>query len=126
MILLDTNVAYWSLVADDNIGDSARRLMSVQRCYVSAISVLEFRIKAMKGKLHIPDGLLGRLTSFGFHSLPFTAEDAEVLPRFPSLVSLDPFDRMLLAQAQRNEMTFLTSDRILLDLEESWIKDARK
>ena len=45
--------------------------------------------------------------------------------RFPALVRHDPFDRMILAQAEAERMTLLTADRTLLVLGQTWIVDAR-
>lgn len=43
---------------------------------------------------------------------------------FPALDEHDPFDRMLVAQAQTDGLTFFTADGTLLDPDAPWIQDA--
>ena len=124
MILLDTNVVFWSLVNDELVGSTARSRMNSTSCYISSISIVEFRIKEMKGKLQMPDRISERVTALGFHLIDFGPRHADALKDFPELVGNDPFDRMLLAQASVDGLEFLTSDRALKALDKPWIIDA--
>jgi PIN domain nuclease of toxin-antitoxin system len=126
VILLDTQVAFWSVVDPDRIGHTARTRMSSAACYVSAISLVEFRIKEMNGKLRLPPALASEFEGQGFGALAYRSEHADALLRFPSLAARDPFDRMLLGQAAADGLDFLTSDRTLLALGQPWIIDATK
>lgn len=115
MILLDTQVVFWSMVDPDRIGPRARSLITTSRSrFVSSITHVEFAIKQMKGKIHVPTELPARLSAAGFEALAFTDLHANGLRALPTLVGHDPFDRMLLAQAQVDQLTFVTSDRHLL------------
>jgi PIN domain nuclease of toxin-antitoxin system len=79
---------------------------------VSAVSVWELEIKRLKGKLAAPDDLLDRLEAAGFRLLdvtPDNALDAARLPRHHG----DPFDRLLVAQAQAEAATLVTHDGTL-------------
>lgn len=125
MILLDTNAVYWGMTGDDRLGSGARDLLSGEpQRYVSSITHVELVIKQMVGKLHLPGDLAERLVGIGLQGLPYTEKHAVGLRTFPSLARHDPFDRMLLAQAHVEGMSFLTGDRALLSLDQPWIIDA--
>ena len=125
MILLNTHVVYWSVTDPARLGPQTKDLInrSIHR-YVSSVSHVEFRIKAMKGRLRLPDNLPAALASNGLLGLPFSGEHAAAMEWFPELSTHEPFDRMLLAQAAHERLTFLTADRRLLDLNRPWISNA--
>lgn len=126
MILLDTSVLIWVLEATPQLGARARdRIAADSAVHVSPISVAEISIKAMTGKLRLPDDLPGKLVAHGFVELPLMNDHATRLGRFPELDRHDPFDRLLVAQAHRTGMDFMTSDRALLKLGRDFIVDAR-
>jgi PIN domain nuclease of toxin-antitoxin system len=126
MLLLDTQVVLW--VLDGNarrLGLAARdRIAQATAVHVSAATVWELTIKSMLGKLTVPAGLPGLLKEQGFELLTITAEDAEAIRGFPEIGRHDPFDRVLVAQADRAGLTLLTADRILLALGHDFIVDA--
>lgn len=127
MLLLDTHVTLW--VTDDNprLGQQARtRITAADRVHISAATVWELTIKAMLGKLTVPDRLSDRLEEQGLTLLDITARDAEGIGNYPELVRHDPFDRLIVAQAERTGLEVLTADTVLLDLERPFILDARK
>lgn len=127
MILLDTNVVYWGVTGSERLGPGALgRLQRAPSRFVSSITHVEFAIKQMSGKLHVPEDLPALLTGAGLEPLAYTEIHAAALHRFPTLVGHDPFDRMLLAQAKAEGLDFLTSDRQLLALDEPWILDATR
>lgn len=57
--------------------------------------------------------LSARLKELGFQSLPITQEHAVATAALPSL-HFDPFDRIMIAQAQIEAMTFVTRDAHVL------------
>lgn len=125
MLLLDTQVVLWILDRNPRLGPSARaRIADATAVHVSAATVWELTIKSMLGKLTVPDGLSGLLKEQGFALLTITAEDAEAIREFPEIARHDPFDRVLVAQADRAGLTLLTADRILLALGNDFIIDA--
>ena len=77
--------------------------------FVSAVSVAEISITASLGKLAAPDDLLPDLEESGFLSLPLEAEHAARLRELP-WHHRDPFDRMLIGQAQVEQLTVATVD----------------
>ena len=58
--------------------------------------------------------------------LSIAARDAEGIRAYPELVRHDPFDRLIVAQAERAGMHMLTADQVLLDLKRPFIVDARE
>ena len=60
----------------------------------------------------MPDGLTDELEAEGFVSLPITAAHAELAPSLPAH-HRDPFDRMLVAQAQLETLVLVTADQLL-------------
>lgn len=126
MILLDTNSLIWVLSGSPSLGDDAKqRLVTSTRPHFSAVSVLEMAIKRAIGKLQVPPDPRGSALSAGLHDLPFTSQHAAGVDGFPELARHDPFDRMLLAQAEVEGMHLLTSDRVLLGLGLDWVIDSR-
>lgn len=110
-LLLDTHVLLWWLDDDGGISKATRsRIADPQTVvYVSAVSAWEIGIKKTLGKLSAPDDLIDQLQKGGFSELPITIADgllAGALPRHHD----DPFDRMLVAQAQRHGLTIVTGD----------------
>ena len=128
-ILLDTNALVWVLAHHDGgkLGKDARQaLQAAKVVYVSPVSVLELRIKAMLGKLEVGEDLLSDIAASGCDMLEYSGHDADAIRCFPQLARHDPFDRMLLAQAQTQHLTLLTADTALLCLDLPFVMDARR
>lgn len=111
-LLLDTHVLIWwrdserpavRAAAYDAIADPASEV------FVSVASVWEIAIKRALGKLHAPGSLTQALGAVGFRELPITAFHAEQAGGLP-LHHTDPFDRMLVAQAQAEGLILVTRD----------------
>jgi PIN domain nuclease of toxin-antitoxin system len=101
----------WWLGDDDSLPAATRSAISdpATDVAVSSISIAEVSIKSTLGKLRapsIPDDLLAEN---GLSVLPFTTDHARRLLELP-LHHRDPFDRMLIAQAIHEQMTFATID----------------
>jgi PIN domain nuclease of toxin-antitoxin system len=77
--------------------------------YVSAVTAWEISIKRTVGKLTAPDDLEDQLREGGLSELPITVGDALLAGALPRHHD-DPFDRMLVAQAQRRALTIVTRD----------------
>lgn len=80
--------------------------------FVSAASVWEIAIKRSIGKMEAPDDLLERVEEANFEPLPVGFDHAERVAALP-LHHRDPFDRLLVAQAQVEGATLVTVDRAL-------------
>ena len=127
MLLLDSQCVLWLLDDSPRLGPRARQtISSAQGVYVSAATVWELTIKTMLGKLSVPTELSAVLTEQGLLPLSITAEHAEAVQEYPELARHDPFDRLLVAQAEGAGLRLLTADRVLLGLQRSFILDATK
>lgn len=115
-ILLDTHVFLWYTKSDRKLNAKSRAMIqNAIEVYVSSASIWEASIKARLGKLDVKiDDLVKAITSSGFLELPITAEHAAATGRLSEL-HRDPFDRILLAQAITEPLTFLTADEMLKD-----------
>ncbi len=96
---------------DSSLGEVARARISDpgSTIFVSAATVWEISIKRALGKLEVPSDLLGQLELNRFEPLSMTishAYAAGALPRHHD----DPFDRMLVAQAMKEDLILLTAD----------------
>ena len=72
----------------------------------------EIRLKQSLGKLRLPADLTERLAAESFESLPLTASQTQQVSLLP-WCHRDPFDRMLVAQAQVEKLVLLTADEAL-------------
>ncbi len=111
-LLLDSHVYLWWLADDARLSERARRAIADSRSivHVSAATVWELAIKAALGRLDTGGAdLADEIAANGFVELPITARHAAQsggLPRHHD----DPFDRMLIAQAQSEELVLVTRD----------------
>jgi PIN domain nuclease of toxin-antitoxin system len=112
--LLDSHVALWWLAADPTIGvECRRRVDTAAEVLVSVITPWELGVKRALGKVDYPDGLVDALRASGFDLLAVTAEHAELAPTLPPH-HRDPFDRMLVAQAQLESLVVVSADESLV------------
>ncbi len=111
-LLLDTNALIWSLAHHERLSPGASSAIEDpgNDVFVSVVSAWEIEIKTAKGKLHQPTDLRAALGAQGFAPLNLEMKHVlavESLPRHHR----DPFDRILVAQAQVEGLTLVTSDR---------------
>ena len=113
-VLLDTHVLLWWLFDDSRLGPRVRATVADGRneIFVSAVSVAEIAIKRSLGKLSGPPGLLGGLVEEGFRELALLSTHAIALETLP-MRHRDPFDRMLIAQAMTDSLTFASYDPLI-------------
>jgi PIN domain nuclease of toxin-antitoxin system len=109
-LLLDARVVLWWLTDDPTLSDDIKaRLDYEPDVYVSAATIREVAIKQAAGKLLEPSGLPERIRDSGLAPLPIGFEHAIAAGRLP-LIHSDTFDRMLIAQAQCEDLTLITRD----------------
>ncbi|WP_127475303.1 type II toxin-antitoxin system VapC family toxin [Sulfurivermis fontis] len=110
-LLLDTHAFLWWLADDAALGVKARAMIADGRneIYVSAASVWEIGIKQALGKLEAPDDLEKVVEEENFVHLPIALFHAETAGKLQPLHH-DPFDRMLVAQAQAEGLIIVTAD----------------
>lgn len=110
-VLLDTHILLWWLADDPLLPEVAAAAIADgdNEVNISAATVWEIAIKKAAGRLEAPDDLVEALAANDFDSLAITAAHAIVAGRLPAHHS-DPFDRMLIAQAQAEGLTLLSVD----------------
>lgn len=113
-LLLDTHVLLWAAGEPDKLSDRARSLLEdpANQLYFSPLSLWEVAIKSGRGRadFQVDPGLMRRgLIDNGYEELPIRGEHAVQIATLPP-IHRDPFDRMLIAQAQVEGITLLTVD----------------
>ncbi len=116
-LLLDTHTLLWCFTADPSLSSRARRLIEdgSNELLVSAASVWEIAIKVRLGKLPTGEVLINDLDAYlarlGCDGLPISLSHA-VRAGVLRGEHRDPFDRMLIAQAQAENLPIISNDRI--------------
>ena len=112
-ILLDTHILLWQFLNDprliqrhrDHISDDANDI------FVSDVSFWEIAIKIRAGKLHLVlEDIEVETALLGYRRLAIERRHFSALVLLPKH-HCDPFDHMLIAQANIEEMSFMSSDR---------------
>ena len=112
-LLVDSHVALWWLDAHPSLGPTCRRsIKGADEVFFSAVTPWELGIKKALGKISFPAGLTDRLEAEGFEALSISARHAEHAAALPAH-HRDPFDRMLIAQAQLESLALVTADHAL-------------
>ncbi|MFC3025697.1 MULTISPECIES: type II toxin-antitoxin system VapC family toxin [Roseomonadaceae] len=117
LYLLDTHILLWAAGLPERLPDGARALIEDPRNLLafSAASVWEVAIKAGLGRADFvvdPRRLRRGLLDAGYREIAVTSEHAAALTRLPPLHK-DPFDRMLVAQAQTEGAVLVTADPLV-------------
>jgi PIN domain nuclease of toxin-antitoxin system len=117
-ILLDSHVFLWWVGGERRLPAKLRRAIGSSRseCFLSYASVWEMAIKSSLGKLRLPVPV-GKFVAEqcevnGFTLLPLSLPHIVAVERLP-MHHRDPFDRLLVAQAQIEDMPLATHDRTL-------------
>lgn len=116
-LLLDTHALLWWLDGDQQLPDLARSLIASERhqILISAASAWEIATKVRIGKLpgavEVADRFGEIMIDQGFATLPITIEHARRAGLLPG-EHRDPFDRMLIAQAQIENLTLLSNESL--------------
>lgn len=114
-ILLDTHVFLWALAAPDRMPAQAWPLLrdAADPLRVRVASAWEIAIKVQLGKLHLPTGVRSFIGDgcrrIGADLLGIDLTHLDALASLPPL-HRDPFDRVLVAQAQADRMRLMSFD----------------
>ena len=115
-LLLDTHVFVWWNFAAGELAKAAREAIAASdnQVFVSAVTVWEIAVKRRTGRLQFSASPTDAIERGGFFPLPISPAHAERVAELP-LLHRDPFDRMLVAQAQLESLTLVTADAKIAD-----------
>ena len=127
-VLLDTHAfLWWNSSHGSRLSARARKVLedAATDGWLSVVSAYEIAAKAGRGSLELPEDAAryvpDRMARHGFEALPLELRHvlrAGALPRIHG----DPFDRLLIAQAQLEDMPIITVDPAIAqyDVEIIW------
>ena len=116
-ILLDTHIFIWMATEPECLStDLADKIVNPQNSiFLSIVSIWEMQIKVALGKLDLMSDLEitidSQVKSNGIQLLLIDLQHIHALKNLPSH-HRDPFDRLLIAQSQIEQMTLATVDRL--------------
>ena len=112
-VLLDTNVLLWWLGGNPALGKATRKILadSETEVFVSAATLWEIPIKLELGKLKAPRNMEREVEREGFSKLAITLSHGQHAGSLPT-IHRDPFDRMLIAQAQLEDLELVSADPV--------------
>jgi PIN domain nuclease of toxin-antitoxin system len=125
--MLDTHAFLWWSLDDARLSDAAREVIRDGRneILVSVASIWEVAIKARKGKVDLPmeidDYIDDRLKRNRWATMAVDVRHAVRAATLP-MIHADPFDRVLVAQAQLESLPIVTTDAAITryDVETIW------
>ena len=104
---------YWFFTEDDKLSvEIKKRIETETDVYVSIVSFWEMAIKSSIGKMELPapiSVMIDECEKMGFEVIPIAAAHLERLKDLPKIHG-DPFDRLLICQAQEEGLEFITKD----------------
>ena len=112
-LLLDTQAFIWAGLDDSRLGEPARHALTdpANHVFVSAVTAWEIAVKAALGRIRAnPDSVADAIADGQMVELPIAIAHASQAGRLP-LHHRDPFDRMLVAQAQVEGARLVTHDK---------------
>ncbi len=116
--LLDTHVFIWWILEDARLTERVRTMIIDEETelYLSAASCWEIAIKAGLGRIILPARpdlfIAGQMSENAIAPMPIEARHALSVFGLPTH-HRDPFDRLLVAQAQMEQMPIITSDPLI-------------
>ena len=113
-LLIDTHVLIWFITNDKKLPVNLKGLIENKenKCFVSIVSYWEMSIKYALGRLELGVDLkriFDIIDETGFDTLPITVKHIVFNSKL-KFYHRDPFDRLLIAQAQSEELIILTKD----------------
>jgi len=111
--LLDTHTAIWALDTPEDLTASARKAVLSGPNFLSVLSYWEVMLKSMKGRLDVGDPRswwLDALDQLAAAPLLLRPQHIAAVYRLPP-IHMDPFDRMLIAQAAAEGLALVTTDK---------------
>ncbi len=130
-LLLDTHAILW-LLADVYLGKHTKDLIRKSNAvYFSLVSLWELSIKSNLGKIELTENFEESLLESGLFELSIKVEHLRFLRTYnfeknhKLLTKLkknkDPFDQMLVVQANMENLKFVTADKTLLGMDATFV-----
>lgn len=121
MLLLDTHTYLWFISASPLLPHWVNeKIQTSEKVFVSIASFWEIAIKNAKGLLELPVPVSTLIedckNKLNFDVLPIKGGHLDQLKSLP-VIHKDPFDRILICQAQIEEMTIVTVDEKIVQYE---------
>jgi PIN domain nuclease of toxin-antitoxin system len=115
-VLVDTHAFLWFMAGDARLSRAARRAIEASdgAWWLSAASVWELAIKSSLGRLTLPAPAaeyIADKVQNGLRVLAIEWPHAAAVERLP-LHHRDPFDRLIVTQAQSDRLTIVTKDAV--------------
>jgi PIN domain nuclease of toxin-antitoxin system len=116
-ILFDSHALFWFLDGDPRFSSIARAVLTEEDAVgcVSAVTPWEIANEVRIGRwpeaANVVESFFEMLTQNAFEPVPISLEHARLAGLLPG-PHRDPFDRMLAAQAQIEEIPLVTADRV--------------
>jgi len=111
--LIDTHILLWNMTGSKRLKTNHRDILeNTNNLFVSVASIWEMAIKASIKKLPMPNDLLEQIYSSNINILTILPEHALAVSNLPHHHG-DPFDRMLIAQAQQEKLVIMTMDKFI-------------
>lgn len=115
--LLDSHTLLWALTDHQKLSPKVTAILEdpINDIFVSSVSLWEISLKYLLGKLDLngsnPDEILNLAKETGFDFLPLLPTEAAGYHNLNAKFHKDPFDRMLMWQAIKNNLTLLSKDK---------------
>jgi len=116
--LIDTHILIWWAEGNKKLSQKARKILEANDAAlsVSVVSLWEIALKHEVGKLKMSvEQAEAFAAEYQVGLLPLMPQHSRQFPRI-SLPHPDPYDRMLVAQADATPMYFMTQDASLKEL----------
>jgi len=126
--LLDTHVFLWALFDPDRLSKRARQAIEDpdSTVYVSAATYWEISLKYGLGKLTltnvVPDALADISRQMDLETLDIDADTASTFYKLPRDTHKDPFDRLVVWQAIKRNLTLITKDKSIFSYRKLGLK----
>ena len=118
MLLLDTHTFIWLASQRELLSDRVLELIEndFSGLFISSITAVEVGLLSRAGRINTYGScekfMQNNLKQLGIHEVPVDVEIGTASTQLPPIHS-DPFDRILIATAQKHKMTILTKDRMI-------------
>lgn len=121
MILLDTCALLYLAAAPERLTSQALQLVASpdQLVHCSPIAAAELACLQERGKIHLPQHwkkwFRTQADRNGWNIIPISLDIIEEAYSLPAPVHRDPADRIIIATARMEDLTIITTDRLILD-----------